>query len=325
MLLHPAVRALQGDPAPQRAAQQAAHDGMLAWVSDAQRVRLRAELDAFATARPMSDCPLLSSLFAEGDPTARNLALSFAAAGTGILAQHPLAHLPQRHSTDGTVSVLLLGRSGNVTLTLCAVDGESFAAGQPARNVTFWQGESWEHVLAGEAEVELVERRPADEQRTALSRRTVDLAQGSIVCRDADRQAMILRTVPRCFVTLRLQRRLPQAGPSREYALEDGTLVHQSAGNPRDSRIELMMALLGRMKRADAAPRFAEIATGEGSEALRWQALREGLALDTATGFTALCRVAADPHDALAEPAGALRAQLVEAHPALTGIDPCLA
>ena len=323
MLLHPAIRALQDDPALQRAAQQAAHDGMVAWISDPQRVRLRAELDVFAMNRPLADCPLLSGLFVEGDPTARMLALSFAAAGASILAQHPLAHLPQRHSTDGTVSVLLLGRSGNVTLTLCAVDGESFAAGPPARNVTFWQGESWEHVLAGEAEAELVDRCGEEGQGGTLHRRTVSLAEGSVVCRDADRQAMILRAVPRHFVTLRLQRRRPQAGPSREYALADGALVHQSAGNPRDSRVELMMALLGRMKRGDAAPVIAGIATGGGSEALRWQALREGLALNTATGFAALCRVAADPQDGLAGPAGALRAQLIETHPALAGIAPC--
>lgn len=323
MILHPVIHALQGNPALQRAAQQAAHDGMVVWAGHPQRQQLRAELDAFATTRPMADCPLLSSLFTEGDPTARALALSFASAGAGILAEHPLAHLPQRHSTDGTVSVLLLGRSGNVTLTLCAVDGERFAAGRPARNVTFWPGESWEHVIAGEAEAELVVRRTMAEGGPALHRRTVRLKEGSVVCHDADRQAMVLRSVPRHLVTLRLQRRRPQAGPSREHALEDGALMHQSAGNPRDSRIELMMALLGRMKRQDAAPLIAGIATGEGSEALRWQALREGLALDTATGFAALCQVAADPQDGLAQPAGALRAELIEAHPSLAGIAPC--
>ena len=328
MHIHPAIQALQGDPALQAKAQQAAHDGMFAWVDAPERRQLRAELDAFAARRPIADCPLLARLFAQGDRTARDLAMSFADAGIAILADEPFAHLPQRHSTDGLVSVLVLGRSGNVTLTLCAIDGERLAAGAPARHAAFWPGESWEHVLAGEAVADLVDCHPRAEDGSetgavALHAREVLLTPGAVIARDADRQAMLLRSVPRSLVTLRLQRRLSGAGPSREYALANGALAHQSAGNPRDSRIELMMALLGRMKRVDAAPLIARIAAAEGSAALRWQALREGLALDTATGFAALCRVAADPGDSLAEPAGALRAQLIEAHPALAGVVPC--
>lgn len=85
------------------------------------------------------------------------------------------------------------------------------------------------------------------------------------------------------------------------------------------------MGLLARMRRQDAAPAMAEIARGQGSDHLRWQALRNCLALDTAQGFSALTAIAANPADALARPAGALRAQLLEAHPQLTGLeaDPC--
>ena len=44
-------------------------------------------------------------------------------------------------------------------------------------------------------------------------------------------------------------------------------------------------------------------------------------ALDTATGFRALGRVARGAGDPLAAPAGALRAQLVEAHPELLSLE----
>ena len=114
-----------------------------------------------------------------------------------------------------------------------------------------------------------------------------------------------------------------QAGVTREYRLADGRLVHQAAGNPRDSRIELMMALLGRMDRADAAPLLAGIAQEQGSDALRWQALREALALDTLAGFQALTAIARSDDDALAPAAGTLRSQLVETYPQLAGVEPC--
>ena len=184
MHIHPAIQALQGDPALQAKAQQAAHDGMFAWVDGPERRQLRAELDAFAARRPIADCPLLARLFAQGDRTARDLATSFADAGIAILADEPFAHLPQR-----------------------------LAAGAPARHAAFWPGESWEHVLAGEAVADLVDCHPRAEDgpetgAVALHAREVLLTPGAVIARDADRQAMLLRSVPRSLVTLRLQRRL---------------------------------------------------------------------------------------------------------------------
>ena len=102
-----------------------------------------------------------------------------------------------------------------------------------------------------------------------------------------------------------------------EYRLADGRLLHEAAGSPRDSRLELAAALLGRMGRDDAAPYLAAMAREAGSTSLRWHALRECLGLDTATGFEALCELAATQGDPLAAAAGALRAQLLEAHPNL--------
>lgn len=107
----------------------------------------------------------------------------------------------------------------------------------------------------------------------------------------------------------------------REYALADGALLKQTAGEVRQSRHETMLALLGRMKRREAVPVMAAIACQSGADSLRWEALRESLALDTAQGFAALCALARSPLDPLAAPAGALRAQLVEAHPRLRAFE----
>ena len=81
------------------------------------------------------------------------------------------------------------------------------------------------------------------------------------------------------------------------------------------------------LNEVEAAPTMAAMAREAGPDGLRWQALREALALDTAEGFRALCHVARASDDPLAMPAGALRAQLVEAHPELLALEkqPCRA
>ncbi len=83
----------------------------------------------------------------------------------------------------------------------------------------------------------------------------------------------------------------------------------------------MMTALLGRMERADAAPVLAAISLRPGEDSLRWQALRECIVLDTAEGFGALLAIARNAEDRLAGDAGALRAQLVEAHPQLLELE----
>ena len=60
-----------------------------------------------------------------------------------------------------------------------------------------------------------------------------------------------------------------------------------------------------------------------GSPHLRWQALRECLGLDSAIGFAALSAIARRSVDPLAVPAGALRAQLLEAYPQLAEVSAC--
>ena len=323
MIIHPEIGALRGDDSPQRTAQQAAHDAMVAWHALPQVDRLRREIEVFASDGEFVADGELSRLFEAGKDAANRLADSLVRSGVDLLVRAPLAHLPQRHSTDGTVSMLLLARSGNVTLTLVAIDGAALAAGAAPATVNLWPGEAWEHVLAGTGRAELVDVVPDGPERARLDRQPIALRPGTVLHRDASRLGFVLHGVDGCLVSLRLQRRRPLAGMVREYALSDGRLAHTAAGNPRDSRVEVMMALLGRMKRADAAPLMADLAQREGPDSLRWQALRECLALDSLTGFQALCAVARDAGDPLFVPAGALRSQLIETDPQLARLETC--
>ena len=323
MIVHPELRALRSDDAPQRDAQERLYDAVGKWRSGPQVVALLADLSSFAEGRMLADCPALAALFDEGDGSALALVRGFAAAAVQGLAEAPLGYLPLRHFSDGVISTLLLGHAGAATLSLVAVDGAGLAARSRPTAVDFRPSEVAERVLAGFASAELIACRPSGDRSAELVRRPIRLEPGLAVRRDGAETALLLGDVAGCLVTLRLQRRRADGGPTREYVLADGRLLHQAASHPRDSRLEMMMALLGRMGRSDAAPPIAALARGEASAALRWQALRECLALDTLTGFRTLTAIAASPGDPLAATAGALRAQLVETHPQLEGIDLC--
>ena len=152
----------------------------------------------------------------------------------------------------------------------------------------FSDAERHEAVLAGEAQARIVRRRGAVRTARPSSRSR---------CEPGVRLALDLRERgaagaarssggwSRCGCTARAA--IP--GRAANTTLADGALLHQSAGDIRASRHEMMLALLGRMGRAEAAPVMAAIAREPGDASLRWQALRECLALDTAAGFAALC------------------------------------
>jgi hypothetical protein len=85
-------------------------------------------------------------------------------------------------------------------------------------------------------------------------------------------------------------------------------VLHRSSGDLAASRRQMMLTVLGRMKCSEAVPAMAAMAREPGEPSLRWEALRECLALDTAAGFAALLAVARAADDPLCAPAGALRA-----------------
>jgi len=316
MRLDPAIAALRGDDTPQRDAQKTLGEAQRRW-SDALETRaIMADLARYADhGVALEDCAALAALFAgEGarawvDPLVSALVQGLRAA--------PLGHVPLRHFTNGVTSSLLLGRAGETTLALVASDGVALAKGQRPTTAHFAPLESHEIVLAGSGQAEGITCDHAGAEQVVLERRRLDLHAGSRISRDGGRFALHLLAAEGCLVTLRLQRRPRHGGVTYEYDLASGRLLHCAAGVMRESRHALMINLLGRMGRADAAPVLASIAQEDCAADLRWQALREGLGLDTAGGFAALARVAAQAEDALAGPAAALKAQLLAGYPAL--------
>lgn len=323
MFIRPELQALRGDDAPQRQAQAALREVYEAWRRQGAGHRLEAELARLGRGGELEDLPLLSALFDPADDSAAALIGDLLAMFLARLNAEPLSQVPLRYATDEVVSSLVLARQGDSLLVLQAIDGAGLARRAQPTTASFPPAETWERVLVGQAYATRVCITALRPDGAELAQSDTELVPGMVAHRLGSREAQLIHGVSGSLVVLRLQRRTQAGAVTREHRLDDGHLVHQSAGTPRDSRLELTTALLGRMGRADAAPLLAAMAEEDGSPSLRWQSLRECLGLDTAIGFAALGRIAACANDPLAVSAGALRAQLLEAHPQLAGVCQC--
>ncbi|MEO7383360.1 MAG: hypothetical protein ABIU18_00335, partial [Novosphingobium sp.] len=314
------IAALQADPGLQIAAQESLLTALAAWKAAPGVAAVLANFDQFSSGAALPDLPDLAALFGGGRAeAARAFVAPLLAGWANCLAKEPFGVVPMRHHAGATMATLMLAHAGDCMLNLVAVDGLKLAAVPAARTASFAPSEVWEVVLAGSGSGRLVERKAE-----AIIAHSLDLAPGLALGREADREALLIDRVDGALLMLRLQRRHDAIQPRREYALEDGRLLRQANATPVESRHEVAVAVLGRMGRSDAAPLLAEIARDENhGNSLRWQALRECLALDTRTGFWTLTAIARAGSDSLAVPAGALRAQLLETYPQLAEVELC--
>lgn len=322
MHLSAGMEALRGDWPAQRRAHGRMRQAAESWRALPEAQQLKADLARYAEGAALAGCPLLAGV--TGDAAAARAILD-RLVGTlcAGLRDEPFGHVPFRHQASRGVVMLQLMQAGGAALTLLAYEAQ--AAGNAADMVTFCDAEGAELVLAGEARLRIAELRAETPQGASIGHASRTLAVGERLLLSPAR-ARLVESVETGFVILRLARTSASPGPSRSFRLADGALVHRASGNRGESHRELAIALLGRMRRVDAAPLLAEL-SGEGSEHFRWHALRECLALDVAQGFAALARIVADPADPLHAPAVALRRQLEQHYPQLRQLEeePCLA
>jgi len=315
MRIDPAIAAMRRNPALQRRAQAAMIAAGDEWRREPQVLAMLADLERFGAGEQLAECPALDAIFTlAAVPDALLAALCRRLAG--VLEREPFGHPPFRHGFDGKVSTLMLARAGRAQLIL--------QAREPGRldhvSASYSAALRYEAVLAGSGHARVARAGSAPGDVT-FATENLKLLPGTRLALDLSCEALQMLQVERRLVSLRLHRLDAAPRPSREYSLSDGTLLRQSAGDIRLSRQEMMLAVLGRLERREAAPEMAALAREPGDDSLRWQAVRECLALDTAEGFRALSAIARVAGDSLAGPAGALRAQLIEAHPQLLALE----
>lgn len=315
MRVDPAIAALRSDHAPQRQAQTAIKQACDAWQAEPSVASFLAAFEKFGAGAALENCLALEQVFME-DTGDDGLIHSLTRHLCAAISENPLAHPPFRNGYDGRSSTMLLAKSGRAQLLLQAREPGEYE--YPC--VTFSDAIRFDATLAGKARANLL-RTSGPLEKVHLAHEQIDLRGGVRLALDCSTESMLVTQVERRLVTLRLVQNTSTPQPGREYCIETGKLLHQSAGSRAASRREMMVALLGRMERAEAAPVLAAMVSSESDTSLRWQSLRECLALDTAQGFSALCQIARSAEDALAPSAGALRAQLLEAHPQLSQLE----
>ncbi len=312
MRVDPAIAAMRRDRTKLGKAQSAVFDAARRWTGDARVAPILADFAIFARGASLFDCPRLAEMFEPGEQ-AREFADLFVSAQCCAVAAEQFAQVPFRHAYDGRMATLMLAQHGSARLSLVSYEPGRHGGG----SLVFSDSVRHEAVLAGEGRATRTLRRTDG----TFVRDDLGLDADARIALDLTNHALFVHHVERRLVCLRLSRDNPDPRPTREYDPASGALRREASGSARLSRHEAMLALLGRMKRIDAAPVMAEMACEPGPDSLRWEALRECLALDTATGFAALTALARAAGDPLAHPAGALRAQLIEAHPQLLQLE----
>lgn len=321
MRVDPAIRTLREDGAVQRSAQGAVERAKLGWAALPAVAATLAELECYGCGAALEDCRALGRSLS-GLSAAQALVGPLVSAMADTLAGQPLGHVPFRHQVGEGMAVLQLARAGRATLSL--IQYAPIDAAVALRSVCFTDGERREICLAGMADARSVTRSGQTEIESDLRFDYEPIEPGSTFVFAGRNATKIVDRVVAPLTLLRLSRQSEAPLPSLEYRLDDGALLHRAAGDCRESRVELMLALLGRMGRRDAVPAMLAL-TRHGSDSLRWQALRECLALDSAAGFHALAGIARDAADPLHAPAAELCTELQARYPQLVQVElePC--
>ncbi|RXZ65895.1 hypothetical protein [Pelagerythrobacter rhizovicinus] len=325
MRIDPAIEALRENAALQHRAQAELERIKADWLIEPRTAAMLRALERYDRGARLADCPPLAALVAETD-VARSHIDALTGAMIEGLRENPLGHVPFRHRYGDGLAVLQLAQSGRATLSLMLYAPPESEA--PPASVCFTDGERHEICLAGAAEARRVSAKEGQRNRAELTCKTIRIAAGTRLSFAGLRETKLVDRVEGRLVLLRLARQAAAPRPSVEYRLSDGALLHRAAGACDESRRELMLALLGAMQREDAVPAIARLVR-TGSDSLRWQALRECLALDSAAGFRELSQLARDAADPLHGPACALRTELLAGYPQLAAAEgehrPCRA
>ena len=305
MQVHPDIARLRSD-----GALQPRTDAALAqWRSTQPAMAAMEGLAQFDQGAAPGDVPALARLVsdhASGQAFAEALITPFLAA----LRAEPLAQLPLGHASGPGTARLRVMTHGRSSLTLLAIAHR--ARSTPA-SALFEDCEAHEIVLAGSGEA-LVHCRKAERLVTEAQVCTA----GTRFDRMGPGTARQIIAVTRPLLLLQLTREPDHPQPSQEIALADGALLKVISASKASSQQMMALAVLGALEHHAALEPVARLAMDTAAERdVRWEALRQCLALDTGQGLAVLAALARDPGDGLQGPAAALHRQLLAAHPDL--------
>lgn len=308
MRIHPQVARLrEGDLAQPRT-----DAALAAWHARPEITALALALERWEAGAPIEALPPLARLVADRGAAAA-LAGSISEALFDALRAEPLARLPFGHTAAPGIARLRLISRERAALTL-ATHAPRARTSPPT--ALFEDAAVHEIVVAGEGEA-LLHRLGEG----GLASRAIPLVPGTRLTRRGSDEARQIIAVSRTLMVLQLTREPEAPAPSREIALASGALVKTISGCKRTSQQVMALAVLGALQHRSALPAMAATAQDlAAARDLRWEALRQCLALDAPSGMALLAALAADEADALNAPAAALLGQLMASRPDLAAL-----
>lgn len=310
MQVHPDLARLRSGDAPQPSCDAA----LAAWRGLPEVAAVITALARFDAGEPLDGLPPLARIITD-HAAARGFVADFINPLIAALRAEPLVQLALSHSSAPGMARLRLVGHGRAALTLVA-----FARGEPTLSPTalFEDCTAHEIVLAGTAQV-LLHRLT----RGQLTSEEIACVPGTRIIRDGADTTRQIIAVTRPLMLLQVTQEAARPAPSREIALDDGRLIKAISGCKATSQRMMALGVLGALQHSAALPEMERVAADRTQERdLRWEALRQVLALDTACGFALLARLADSAHDPLAAPATALRRNLVSVRPDLAALLP---
>jgi hypothetical protein len=310
MQVHPDVAQLRGESAPQPACDAA----LAAWRALPQVIAVRAALARVGQGARIDDQPALASLVHD-HAAAVAFVEAFVAPLIGALRAEPLAHLPLGHAATPGMARLRLIEQGRACLTLTALAPRAHCVSPTA---LFEDAVVHEMVVAG-AGAALVYRLAG----AVLTTEALRLAPGVDLVRVGPDTARQITAITRPLLLLQISCEAASPGPSREIAVDDGRLITAISGCKQTSQQVMALGVLGALEHRAGIGAMARVARDVSrARDLRWEALRQVLALDAASGLALLAALVEDPADALAAPAAATQQQLRAARPDLAPLMP---
>ncbi|MEM7689411.1 MAG: hypothetical protein AAF291_10355 [Pseudomonadota bacterium] len=323
MHVHPAIAALRDACVSQRhhgtqgpasaavnnaSAVQTAHE---AWFASPRVQAVIEALGRYGAGASLEACPALGRCLCDYG-AARELVAPMIEGLVRALTRDPLSEAPFRFKVSHGLATIQLLAARGATLGLSAY--EPIANTQTADTALFSDREVHEIVLSRVARGVVHTRIGAG--RIATQKRV--WRAGETLSVNASTQARQIHKVERSALLLQLTREPARPRPTRLVSLTSGETLRTASGDKSASQAVMALGVLGALGERGAISVMQETALNrEEDPDVRWEAARQTLGLEPERGLKVLERLSEWSEDPLAEPARALRSQLLEAQPEL--------
>lgn len=305
MHVHHQIAALRGNAPLQRRIQARMTAALAEWRAIPQVDAVVSALSAYGSGAPLADCDALAQAVTDPE-SSRAVIWPWIARMTGALRDEQLGEVPHRYRVAPGLTSIQLLQSGRATLSLLAFERPATKPQAP-RTALFQDREAHEILIAGAARGTF---HTLDEPGRIATDACRWVGGDTISCPDARHSRQVV-AAEGSMLLMQLTRLPERPGPTREYRLADGAPVHCASGDKAASQRFMALAVLGALGHEKAVSTFETRALDRGEDReVRWEAVRQALAMEPAAGIALLDRLRTDAADPLARPADDLHRKL---------------